>query len=126
MSEATLLQILQKLDGLSNEMQSMKSEMRSMKSEQQRHGDLIHQLISNVGALGIKMDQLEQKVDQIEHKVDHLEQKMDHLEQKVDKQFESTFEKFNALQRDIEITYHESAHNKLDIQRLKRTIELFI
>jgi hypothetical protein len=51
-----------------------------------------------------------------------VEKKMDHLEQKVDKQFEATFEKFNALQRDIEITYHETAQNKLDIQRIKSSI----
>ena len=52
-------------------------------TEQQRHGDLIHQLITNVGALSKTVNTLDQKVSSLDQTVNTLDQKVSSLDQTV-------------------------------------------
>ncbi|HEY0827133.1 MAG TPA: hypothetical protein VGE40_03485 [Bacilli bacterium] len=46
-------------------------------TELQRQGDLIHQLITTVGAMGKAVNSLEQRVERLEQKVDSLGKRLD-------------------------------------------------
>jgi chromosome segregation ATPase len=117
-----LEQILQKLDGMQHDIQSIKGEVQtikgevqtikgdlqslkgdveSVKKEQLRHGDLLHQLITNVGSLGKRYDELDKKIDS-----NHI----------------ALTSEISGLRKDIEFINRDTAENRLEIHRVKTQI----
>jgi len=88
---------------LKSDVNTLKSEVQIIKEEQMRHGDLLHQLITNIGSVGKRHDELEKKVEAY---YDH------HNKAQL------------SLKKDIEFVYQEVAQNKLEISRLKQSVSL--
>jgi outer membrane murein-binding lipoprotein Lpp len=88
---------------LKSDVKTLKSEVQIIKEEQMRHGDLLHQLITNIGSVGKRQDELEKKVEAY---YDH------HNKAQL------------SLKKDIEFVYQEVAQNKLEISRLKQSVSL--
>lgn len=79
------------LTSLGKKVTSLEDRMIRIEKEQQRHGDLIEQLIKNVAATNTRLDSLETRMNR----------------------------KFEAIETDIHILLDESLNQKREIYRLK-------
>jgi len=81
----------EKVTSMEVKVTSLEDRMIRIEKEQQRHGDLIEQLIKNVAATNTRLDSLETRMNR----------------------------KFEAIETDIHILLDESLNQKREIYRLK-------
>lgn len=130
MSEQLLLTIVQELQGLSGQIDKM-----------DKRFDQVEQRLENVEQRLDKMDQrfdqVEQRLDKVEHRLDTMDSRLEVIEIEV-KQVNTSLSqmelshpsdihsmlhiishKIDSLTKDIEYTYHRTAQNELEINRLR-------
>ncbi len=81
--EALRSVLKEELAPIHQRLEKLESDMQEMKAIQQRHDDMIHQLIQIVGSTNAKVETLDKKVQALDEKVQTLDAKVQALDEKV-------------------------------------------
>ncbi len=87
-----LKEMKNEVNGMKTEQSEMRNEIKDIKTEQQRHGDMLHQLISVVANTNTKLESMNEEFTK----------------------------SFDTLENDIGVLVEEAFKNKAELRRLKR------
>ncbi len=107
---------------MSDKLDMILTELQTLKTNQQRHNDLIHQLIQIVGTTNAKVETLDTKVQALDTKVQALDTKVQALDDKVqalDTKVQALDDKVSVLVEDNAVI-KQAVHKTVDgIKRIE-------
>ena len=117
--EALRSVLKEELAPIHQRLEKLESDMQEMKAIQQRHVDMIHQLIQIVGSTNAKVETLDKKVQALDEKVQTLDAKVQALDAKV----QALDEKVQTLAEEHHLIKQAVVETSDTVKRIETTLE---